>query len=148
MYPNRIIKRNAFYVGSLLAVVALLMLGGCKKAVDNAQTNALLDLITTGQWVVTRFEVGAEDKLSEYTPYTFQFFRNGQVAARQSGQPDVVGTWNPIVENLSIQSAFNGAGLPLTRFNGTWSINRTTMTTVEASREEGGVLYRLGLRSL
>ncbi len=123
-------------------------LGSCKKAVDNAQENAAFEIITNGQWVVTKFDVGTEPKLSEYNGFVFQFFNTGVVKAMKSGNPDIDGNWSVRTDVAAINSNFPGQGDPLRRFNGTWLLTRTTETTVQAIKDEAGVTYTLGLRKL
>jgi hypothetical protein len=121
---------------------------GCKKAVDNAQENALFDIITSNTWVVTKMEIGTTNYKTEFDPYQFQFSRNGVVAAKRTGINDVNGQWNLTLSNLSILINYSSAGLPLSRTDGLWFISGTTFTTVDATREEGGVTYKLSIKAL
>ncbi len=130
------------------SLMLLWAMSGCKKAVDNAQENALYDIITNNTWVVTKLEIGGLEYKSEFTPYQFQFSRNGTVAAKQTGFPDINGLWNLNLTNLSILVDYNIAGLPLSRSSGLWFISGTTFTTVDATRQDGGVTYKLSIRAL
>jgi hypothetical protein len=120
----------------------------CKKAVDQVQQNALYDIITNGRWKVTKFDVGTTPKQAEYEGYEFQFYSNGVVKAFKSGSPDVNGTWDSNIDNLTITSNFPGTTDPLKRFNGIWFITRTTEVTVQAVKSEGTEEYSLALRKL
>ena len=132
----------------LVLLLALSSFFSCKKAVDKIQENAIFDIITNGRWVVTKFDVGTTPSLADYNGYEFQFFRNGVVTAFRSGSPDVNGTWQGNPQNLSINSNFPGAGLPLDRFNGVWFITRTTENTVDAFKTVGTQEYKLALQRL
>jgi len=117
----------------------------CKKAVDNIQQNAIFDIITNGRWTVSRFDVAGASKTSEYSGFEFQFFSNGVVTAFKELNPNVNGTWNASVENLTITSEFPGQADPLRRFNTVWFITRTTETTVQARASVAGEEFVLGL---
>jgi hypothetical protein len=120
----------------------------CKKAVDKAQENAINDIITNGRWEVTKFDVASTPKLSEYNGYAFQFFSNGVVTATKSGSPDINGTWQSNISNITITSNFPVNVGPLQRFNGLWVITRFTETTVQATKSEGAEEFLLGLRRI
>lgn len=140
--------RNKNLLPFFFSVILLWALPGCKKAVDNAQEDALFEIITNNTWIVTKLEIGGTEYKSEFSPYQFQFSRNGTVAAKQTGMPDVNGQWNLNLSNLSILVDYNSAGLPLSRSSGLWFISGTTFTTVDATRVEAGVTYKLSIRAL
>ncbi len=117
----------------------------CKKAVDKAEENAAYEIITNGRWAITRFDIGATSLLTEYTPYEFQFFRGGVVAAYIPGSPNVNGTWVGKEDILAIESNFPGADNPLKRLNGLWLITGATQTSVKGTRTEGSDVYTLWL---
>ena len=131
-------------------VISLFSLGfsSCKKAVDNAQENAAFEIITNGQWQVTKFDVGTTPKLSEYSGFIFQFYNTGIVKAMKTGNPDIDGNWSVRTDVAAINSNFPGQGDPLKRFNGTWLLTKTTETTVQAIKDDAGVTYTLALKKL
>ncbi len=131
-----------------LIIFAISSLGSCKKKVDELQSNAITDLITQGEWVVTQFEVGSEDKLSEYALYRFQFYKNRVVTARQNNQSDIDGSWNFTLENLTMTASFAGTPLPLSRITGIWVLTQVGLSNVAASRTEAGIEYKMALRRL
>jgi hypothetical protein len=132
----------------ILMVTIVSSLFSCKKAVDTVQQNVAFDIITNGQWIVTRFDVGTTPKSSEYADFVFQFFSNGVVTAKKAGNPDINGNWSVRTDVAAINSNFPGQEDPLRRFNGTWLLTRTTETTVQAIRDEAGQTLTLGLRKL
>jgi hypothetical protein len=120
-------------------------LPSCKKAVDNIQKNAAYDIITKGQWKVTKFEKGTASILPEYADYVFQFYENDVVTAFKPGSPDINGVWSASTENLSITTSFPGQSDPLKRFNGTWLITKITETTVEGINGANAEPYTVAL---
>jgi len=121
---------------------------GCKKAVDNAQENALYEIITSNTWVVTKLEISGTNYKTDFDPYQFQFSRNGVVAAKKTGSTDINGEWNLTLSNLSILINYRNAGLPFSRTDGLWFISGTTFTTVDATRTEAGITYKLSIKAL
>lgn len=112
------------------------------------QQNALYDLITNGRWELIRFNDNSIDRITEYTDYQFQFFRNSTVSAFKTGQPEVNGTWTSNLQNLSFTADFTSVGLPLSRLTSSWIITRSTLTIVEAVSTDIGKAYEITLRKL
>lgn len=133
------------FLFSLMAMIFSLGLVSCKKAVDNAQQNAMFDVITNGKWTVSRFIVDGNAKTSEYAGYEFQFFRNSVVTAIKDLTPQANGTWSLQTENATITSSFPGQDNPLKRFNAIWLITSASETTVQATTTVNGEVYLLGL---
>ncbi len=134
----------------LLAAGLLAGLPSCKKAVDNIQMNAAYDIVTKGQWRVTKFEKGTTPVsiLPEYAGYVFQFYENGVVTAFKTGSTDVNGTWSARTETLSLTASFPGQDDPLQRFNGTWLITKITENTVEGINGENAEPYTVALQKI
>lgn len=137
---------------SFLVLVSLFMLSlgsfSCQKAVLKAQENLLYDIITIGQWEVSKFDIGTTNILDQYAGYAFQFTRSGSVTAIKTGEANIAGTWAGNTETLSITSNFPVTINPLVRFNGVWLITKTTETTVQAYRVVGAETFYLGLKKI
>lgn len=133
---------------AIFVLLFLLPFFACKKIVDQAQQNALYDLITNGRWELTRFNDAGTDRMAEYAGYQFQFYRNSTVSAFKTGQPEVSGKWTSNLQNLIFTADFASAGLPLSRFTTSWVITRSTLTTVEAISTDVGKDYQITLRKL
>lgn len=116
----------------LLALV--LLLSGCEKTVEQKQLDALMELITSGQWKVTSFKQDNSDITSRFAPYSFQFRRNETVEALKNGVVDKTGTWVGNATARTIQSSFGNVEEPLRLLNGTWQITKTSTTFVEANQ--------------
>jgi hypothetical protein len=136
------------FVHAIFILLFLLPFFACKKIVDQAQQNALYDLITNGRWELTRFNDAGTDRMAEYEGYQFQFYRNSTVSAFKTGQPEISGKWTSNLQNLIFTADFSSAGLPLNRFTTSWIITRSTLTTVEAVSSDVGKDYKITLRKL
>ncbi len=132
----------------LSVLVCLLLLPSCKKTVAKAQENALMDLITNGQWKVTRYNKGASNITPDFADYKFQFRSNGTVEAIRNGSIEKAGTWAGNVTTKTIDSYFADANEALTLLNGTWQVNKTSTTFVESSQQVNGESRMLRLDKL
>lgn len=131
----------------LLAFVSLALLPACKKAVQKAQEDFVVNLIVNNTWVVTNFAEGSNNITASFTPYEFKFNRDETVFGKRTGQPDAVGTWRGDANSMTITAGFPSGPAPLNKLTGVWTITRTTLTTVTATRSEGSVVYNLSLVS-
>lgn len=120
--------------------IALLLLlafavGGCKKAVQSAQENIVLQAMTDGQWKVTRFKRDTTDVSASFASYVFQFRADKTVDAINNNSFESKGSWNADPEARTITSSFgNTAAATVQLLNGTWHITNNSWTFVEASQ--------------
>ena len=131
-----------------LAIVGMVLLGSCKKAIEQTQLDALMKLITSGQWKVTSFKKDATDITSQFADYKFQFKEEGTVDAIKDGRVDKTGTWAGNTTNLSIQSSFGAVEAPLNLLNGTWYVTKTSLTFEESYQQVNGETHFLRLDKL
>lgn len=131
-----------------LALVGMVLLGSCKKAVEQTQLDALMKLITSGQWKVTTFKQDATDITSQFAAYRFQFKENGTVDAIKEDRVEKTGTWAGNATDLTIQSSFGAVEAPLNLLNGTWYITKTSLTFVESNQQANGKTMFLRLDKL
>lgn len=134
------------YIVLILAV--LLLAGGCKKQVEQVQMDALMNLITNGQWKVTYFKRASEDVTGQFAPYSFQFKKNETVDAIKNGVVEKTGTWQGSALEKTIKSSFGNVTEPLSLLNGTWLVSKTSTTHVEATQEVNGQILSLRLDKL
>ncbi|RYZ48188.1 MAG: hypothetical protein EOP49_19255 [Sphingobacteriales bacterium] len=120
------------------ALLIMLTLGGCKKIIDKQKENFVLSVMTEGQWVMTKFVSSGDTLTSEFSPYTFQFNRDYTVEAIKENVVESKGTWNGDPENANISASFPTATIPVQLINGTWHIDRNSLSYVEASQGIGG----------
>jgi hypothetical protein len=132
----------------VLLLAGMLLAGGCGKQVEQVQLNALMDLITSGQWKVTLFKKGSETITDQFAAYSFQFKKNETVDAIKNGTVEKSGTWKGNATERTIQSSFGNVTVPLSLLNGTWLVSKTSTTFVEASQDVGNERLMLRLDKL
>lgn len=124
----------------LLLPVWLLFVFSCKKAEEikeEAQQNALVDLMVSGQWVVSSFTVNSSDITADFSGYKFQYFRNKTVNAIKNNVVEKTGTWDGDIVNRTTWANFPSVPNPLLLINGTWNIVDSGLTYVIASQTSG-----------
>lgn len=114
----------------LVLLVMAITLAHCSK--EEVQQNLVTKAMTDGQWVVQQFTENSMDVSSEFSPYVFQFFENGQVKAI-NGTTTITGSWTGDANARTITSSFTAANSTLQRLNDTWRIFNNTFTMVEAN---------------
>jgi hypothetical protein len=104
----------------------------CKKFIQQQEQNAIVDLVTKGQWRVTGYIDHQTDTLTnDFAGYLFQFNGNGTVYGVKFGQ-QTSGTWSANVSNKSITSNFPTATYPISLLNHTWTITDSYTDSVAA----------------
>jgi hypothetical protein len=119
---------------SLRVFISLFIIAGvfsCKKLVENTQRNALMDVITNGQWHVETFMNGTDSITSEFSGYNFKFNEDGTVVGLKDSI-NITGSWQGDIANYSIISSFPETAQPLTKLNGTWKIKDSELDYVAA----------------
>lgn len=122
----------------VLLMLGALLLGSCNKKIEQVQLNALMDVITSGQWQVTSYVKGTENITSHFAPYSFQFKRDDTVDAIKDGAVEKTGSWVGNPTDLTIQSSFGNIAAPLSLLNGTWKVTKTSTTFVESNQVVAG----------
>lgn len=117
----------------------------CKKAIENAQEDFVVNLITNNLWVITLYSENGTDQTVLFNGYDFKFNKDLTVYGRITGQPDAAGTWKGDAAAMTITSSFPNGPAPLTKLTGVWNITKTTLTSVKSTRTENGVTYNLDL---
>ncbi|MER3464661.1 MAG: hypothetical protein C4329_09925 [Chitinophagaceae bacterium] len=118
---------------------------GCKKAIQQAQENAIIQAMTTGTWVVTQFKQNSNDITSSFSGYSFKYNTDRTVNAIKNSAVETTGSWDANSDALTIYANFLNANQPLPLLNGTWHIDNTTWTSVDASMTVGSELRTLKL---
>jgi len=114
-----------FLLGSVLS-------NSCKKYVQQQEQNALVNLITNGTWIVTRYLENGSDITSSFSGYVFQFQANGIVSGTKGGTSSQ-GTWSGDINTRTITSDFPSAGSPLDKLNSVWKITDSYSDSVAAN---------------
>ncbi len=118
---------------------------GCKKTIQNAQEDALIQIMTNGQWSVTSYKKGVDDITADFFSYKFQFKSNRTVDAIKNNIFEKTGTWDGNAYNRSIFSNFENATNPLLLLNGTFIITDSGLTYVVANQTVNGEIRMLRL---
>ena len=114
----------------LVLLTIAISLAHCSK--EEIQQNLITRAMTDGQWVIQQFTENSQDYSSEFSPYVFQFYENGQVKAI-NGPVSVTGNWTGDANARTITSSFPTTNSTLQRLNDTWQIFNNTLTMVEAN---------------
>jgi hypothetical protein len=126
----------------------IVLLSGCKKKIEEIQTNLVIEAMTNGQWKMVNFKDGTNDHSPDFAPYTFQFKKDLTVDAIKNGGVEKTGSWDANAEAKTITSQFGNTNNPLPLLNGTWKITNNSWTFVEASMEVNGVVRTLRLEKI
>jgi len=103
----------------------------CKKYVQQQEQNALVNLITNGKWIVTRYIEDTTNITSSFSGYVFQFYSNWTVTGTNGGTV-VNGTWSGDFTTKTITSNFPTAGDPVAKLNAVWTITDSYTDSVAA----------------
>ena len=123
-------KRSTLYI--ILFLFFFTITYSCKKFIQQQEQNAIVDLVTKGQWRVTGYIDHQTDTLTnDFAGYLFQFNENGTVYGVKFGQ-QTNGTWSADVSKKSITSNFPTATYPITLLNHTWTITDSYTDSVAA----------------
>ena len=123
-------KRSTLYIILLLFFFTITY--SCKKFIQQQEQNAIVNLVTNGQWRVTGYIEHQTDTLTnDFAGYLFQFNANGTVYGVRFGQ-QTNGTWSANVSAKSITSNFPTATYPITLLNHTWTITDSYTDSVAA----------------
>lgn len=117
------------------SIVAVLMLSvifsSCEKAEQFFQKAVLTQIITNDRWIVETFAVSGTDITGEYTPYEFEFNKNGTLTAFKSTEA-IIGDWKENLNAMSIETHFSNPTETLQRFNNVWYVGKSAPGYVEA----------------
>jgi hypothetical protein len=105
--------------------------GSCKKYVQQQEQNALVNLITSGTWIVTRYLEDTTNITASFSGYVFQFYSNGTVKGTNGGTV-VNGTWSGDFNSKTITSDFPSAADPIDKLNAVWTITDSYTDSVAA----------------
>ena len=129
----------------LIIILICFAFTNCKKAIENVQEDALIQIMTNGQWSVTSFKKGIDDVTADFSGYKFQFKSNRTVDAIKNNIVEKTGTWDENAYNRSIISNFANATNPLLLLNGTFIITDSGLSYVEANQTVNGEVRMLRL---
>ena len=116
----------------LLLAGSTLLSFSCKKTIQQAQKNIIIDAMTNGRWYVEQYKENTADVTGDFFGYEFQFYENGNVDGIKTPVTKS-GTWSSDINNYTITANFPAAaGDTLRRLNYTWKITDSYLNYVEA----------------
>lgn len=131
-----------------MACSLLLVLSGCKKAIENAQEDLVIRAMTDGEWVINGFTVQGNNITPDFSGYKFKYYSNRTVDAIKNGVVEKTGTWEGNATTMIISANFTSASYPLYLINGSWLVTRNGWTYVEATQTVGSEVMTLRLDKL
>jgi lipopolysaccharide export LptBFGC system permease protein LptF len=129
----------------LVALIGLILFTGCNKIKENIQEDLVIKAMTEGQWQVSSFTKGSENKTADFSPYRFQFRSNKTVEAINNGTQEKTGSWEADPNNRTITSNFSNATATVMLLNGTWRITSNSWDFVEATQTVNNEVLKLRL---
>ncbi len=131
-----------------MAFSLLLMLTGCKKAIENVQEDLVIRAMTDGEWVINGFTLNGTTITADFSAYKFKYYSNRTVDAIKNGAVEKTGTWDGNATTMVISANFPSAAYPLIHINGNWLVTRNGWTYVEATQTVGTDVKTLRLDKL
>jgi hypothetical protein len=121
----------------VVSLLFVLLLSGCKKAIEQKKQDLVIQAMTNGQWIITNFVKNGNTITDDFNGYKFQYYSNKTVDAIKIGLVEKSGTWDGDAATMTTWANFD-AGAPLSLINGNWHIDNNSWTFVEASQTVGG----------
>lgn len=116
---------------ALILIIISISIAHCAKTVDEIKKDFVIEVMTSGRWVVETFSENSVDRSADFSPYEFQFYENGTVQGI-NGTAITNGNWVGDAGALTIYSNFPSGNDTIIRLNDTWKITRNTLNLVEA----------------
>lgn len=120
----------------------------CEKAAENIAQDLVVQALTSGQWVITKFTQNGSNITSDFSDYKFQYHSNKTVDAIKNGITERTGNWDGNATAMTTWADFPGASNPISLINGTWNITKNSWTYVEATQITGSETKTLRLDKL
>lgn len=109
----------------------------------------VIKAMTDGHWAITSFTENSNNITSSFTGYKFKYHDDPKkVDAIKNDVTEKTGTWDGNSSSMTTWADFPGATTPLNLINGTWHIDRSGWTYVEATQVSGGVTKKMRLDKL
>lgn len=130
----------------LILFSALFFFSCSKEQVQQKEEDYVLQIMTSGKWLVTGYTKGNIDITTDFSAYKFQFQTNRTVDAIKNNAIEQSGSWDPDAAAHTITSNFGNANATLTLLNGTWLLTDATVSTVIATVTVNGETRTLKLK--
>ena len=133
---------------SIYLLLVLIVLGGCKKTIQEVKQNQLIDIVTSGYWKITNYTRGSTDITSDFSSYKFQFKDNNTIDALVNNTVVKTGQWIGDINAQTVTANFDNPGYPLELLIGVWNIMGGDTKTVIAKLTINGEPRSLKLEKL
>lgn len=120
-------------------------IAGCKKQIEQAKADAVVDAMVANKWIVLQYMEGSSNVTAEFDGYDFQFNKDNTVVGANT-TTSKTGTWSGNATNQTITANFGNAVTPLPRLNGTWAIYYYDSNGPKFNQIINGVEMKLALR--
>jgi hypothetical protein len=129
----------------LLAALAITGFANCKKAVQQAQEQVVVNAITDGVWIITNFTEAGTDITASFAGWEFIFYANGTSLGTKTGAANVTGTWTGDSGTFSFTTKFTSAAPePLPKAEGTWTVTFVgSASKGRYTRTTNGITYNM-----
>lgn len=117
---------------------ALVLMSGCKKAIEEKKQDLVIQAMTNGEWGITNFVHNGTTITDDFNGYKFQYHSNKTVDAIRIGLIVKTGTWDGDAATMTTSANFPDADAPLILVNGDWHIEDNSWTYVVASQNING----------
>lgn len=130
-----------------LAVFTILGLVSCKKALDKIKEQEIVNAITNGTWIVSKFVENTTNTTADFNGWETIYYDNGTFTSTKTGEPTVNGTWAGNASNWTFTITYNTTPpVPLTKLAGVWTVTRAVSTDKGSyAKTEGGITYELDM---
>lgn len=127
-----------------MSLVFCLVLGSCKKTIDQLKEQYVLGVMTTGQWFLENYTENGVDNTADFKDYKFQFYEDNKISATTSTDTQT-GTWQGNTATLTMTIQFASTDPKLQRISYPWLFTDAHIGLVfaETTTASGKITIRL-----
>ncbi|HMZ46001.1 MAG TPA: hypothetical protein PLU36_04295 [Chitinophagaceae bacterium] len=134
----------------IVLIVAMVSFSGCKKAIEKIKEQEIVNAITNGKWVVSKFVEGTTTTTTDFAGWETIYYENGTFTSSKTGETNQTGTWAGNASNWTFTITFNATPpTPLNKLGGVWTVTRAVSTDKGSyAKTEAGVNYELEMTKM
>ena len=87
----------------------LILLAGCKKAIQKKEEDLVVKAMTDGQWAITSFKQNGNNITADFASYKFKYYSNKTVDAINNGTVEKTGNWDGDAASMTTWANFANA---------------------------------------
>ena len=131
----------------IISCVLLLLNMSCNKAIQDIQSQTVVNAITDGVWTVTKFTQAGTDITANFSGWEFKFLSNGTTIASKVSTTNVSGTWTSNAASITFTAYFpSNAPTPLEKLSSSWFVTSAVSSNKGTyARTESNINYELEL---